>query len=121
MYFQKKEDIKTHDVVIYEEYPDVEQKLWPAHCIENTKGAELYPELKVVDEKTDPLKRKVLFAKKGSKPDIDSYSAFYDNCKLNETTLNRDLKKLGISEIYVCGLASDVCVGKYNWSNKVVI
>jgi nicotinamidase/pyrazinamidase len=56
--------------------------------------------------------RSVVYVKKGSKSDIDSYSAFFDNCKLNETTLNADLKKHGITDLYVCGLAADVCVGK---------
>ncbi len=60
------------------------------------------------------MKRKVVYAYKGSRSDIDSYSAFYDNCKLNETTLNRDLKKHDINDIYVCGLAADVCVGNLN-------
>lgn len=60
---------------------------------------------------SDPFKRSVIKTYKGIKSDIDSYSAFFDNCKLNETTLNSDLKKLGINELYVCGLAADVCVG----------
>lgn len=90
----------------------MDQKLWPAHCIQNSWGAELHPDLKVVDEKTDPMKRSVVYVYKGCKSDIDSYSAFFDNCRLNETTLNNDLKKLGITDLYVCGLAADVCVGK---------
>lgn len=66
--------------------------------------------MKIVDEKNDSFKRRVVYTKKGSKSDIDSYSAFFDNCKLNETTLNHDLKKHGITDLYVCGLAADVCV-----------
>jgi nicotinamidase/pyrazinamidase len=58
------------------------------------------------------MKRKIVTAVKGNKSDIDSYSAFFDNCKLNETTLNSDLKKNGVTDLYVCGLAGDVCVGK---------
>ena len=58
------------------------------------------------------MKRKIVLTKKGCKSDIDSYSAFFDNCKLNETSLNSDLRKLGVTDIYVCGLAGDVCVGK---------
>ena len=58
------------------------------------------------------MNRKTVFTKKGSKSDIDSYSAFFDNCKLNETTLDGDLKKHSITDLYVCGLAADVCVGK---------
>ena len=100
-----------HDVVIFEDYPNIEQKLWPAHCIQNSPGAELHPNLRIVDKNTDPMKRNVIHVQKGSRSDIDSYSAFFDNCKLNETTLNSDLKKYGITDLYVCGLAGDVCVG----------
>lgn len=105
-------------MVIYEAYPDIEQILWPTHCVQGSQGAELHPDLKVVDEKTDPIKRSVIYAYKGIKSDIDSYSAFFDNCKLNETSLNSDLKKHGITELYLCGLAGDVCVGMM-WFLKI--
>jgi nicotinamidase/pyrazinamidase len=72
----------------------------------------LHPDLVVIDERTDKWKRKVVYTKKGCCPDIDSYSAFFDNGKLNKTPLNSDLKDLGVTDIYVCGLAADVCVGK---------
>ena len=55
--------------------------------------------------------KKVVYTYKGCNPDIDSYSAFFDNCKLNETSLDKDLKQHQITDIYVCGLAADVCVG----------
>lgn len=92
--------------------------MWPAHCIQNTHGAELHPDLKKLDEKTDPMNRSVVNVYKGIRSDIDSYSAFFDNCRLNETTLNVDLKKHGITDIYVCGLAADVCVGKIELFGK---
>lgn len=109
-YSPTKTDIKEYDTVVFEDYPDVEQKLWPAHCVQGTDGAKLHPDLLIVDEKTDAMKRSVIYAKKGAKSDIDSYSAFFDNCKLNETTLNADLRKHGVTDLYVCGLAADVCV-----------
>ena len=99
-----------YDSVIFDAYPDIEQKLWPTHCVQDSDGAKLYPDLRIIDEDTDTLQRKVVYVKKGSKDDIDSYSAFFDNCKLNETTLNQDLKTLNITDLYICGLASDVCV-----------
>ncbi|CAF0792621.1 unnamed protein product [Brachionus calyciflorus] len=105
-----KENIKVNDIVIFEDYPDIEQKLWPAHCIQGSHGSELHPSLIDIDEKTDEMKRKKINAYKGVKSDIDSYSAFFDNCKLNETSLNTDLKRHGINELYICGLAADVCV-----------
>lgn len=103
-------DFKTYDTVIFEKYPEAEQKLWPAHCIQDTHGSELHPDLKVLDEEQDG--RTVIFTYKGTNPDIDSYSAFFDNCKLKETTLDADLKKHQITDIYVGGLAADVCVGR---------
>ena len=48
---------------------------------------------------------------KGTKSDIDSFSAFWDNGKLSETSLNGELKARNITDVYVCGLAYDVCVG----------
>lgn len=112
MVYKIQHNIKKFDTVIFENYPDVEQKLWPAHCVQGSFGAELHPDLRVIDEKTDKMRRSVVYVKKGSKSDIDSYSAFFDNCRLNETTLNSDLKQHGITDLYVCGLAADVCVGK---------
>jgi nicotinamidase-related amidase len=108
-----KENFKAYDTVIFEEYPDAEQKLWPAHCVVDSDGAKLHPKLTVIDEKTDSMNRQAVYVKKGSKSDIDSYSAFFDNCKLNETTLHNDLQKHNITDLYVCGLAADVCVGNY--------
>ena len=45
-------------------------------------------------------------------PDIDSYSAFFDNQKLSKTALEEIIKKEVVSDVYVCGIATDVCVGK---------
>ena len=50
---------------------------------------------------------------KGTNPDIDSYSAFWDNKKLAKTDLVQELHKRAVTDIYVCGLAYDVCVGMY--------
>lgn len=108
-----KSDFKAYDVVVFEAYPNVDQKLWPAHCIIDSDGAKLHPKLTIIDEKTDPMNRKVVYTKKGCNPEIDSYSAFFDNCKLSETSLNADLQSHQITDLYVCGLAADVCVGKF--------
>ncbi len=88
------------------------QKLWPAHCITDTHGAELHQNLKQVDPATDSLKRKVFYAKKGTNPDIDSYSAFFNTHSLKETELHAELQTEGITDLYMCGLAYDICVGK---------
>ena len=52
---------------------------------------------------------------KGTESDVESYSAFFDNQKLRQTELNSVLKKKGVTDVYVCGLAADVCVGKLHW------
>lgn len=49
---------------------------------------------------------------KGTNPEVDSYSVFWDNKKLSDTTLCGQLKLKGVTDIYVCGLAYDVCVGE---------
>ncbi len=84
--------------------------IWPDHCIQGTIGAEFHPDLNT--KKIDQI---IL---KGTKVEIDSYSAFFDNQKLNQTELDSYLKavakRLQISprdiEISVCGLALDYCV-----------
>ena len=49
---------------------------------------------------------------KGVNPNIDSYSAFYDNAKLGKTCLEEIIRKEGCSDLYICGIATDVCVGR---------
>ena len=49
---------------------------------------------------------------KGILKDIESYSSFYDNAKLAETQLRRVLESKHVTDVYVCGLALDVCVGE---------
>jgi len=51
--------------------------------------------------------------RKGIHSDIESYSAFYDYAKTIETPLRRYLKARNITDVYVCGIAIDVCIGKY--------
>lgn len=48
---------------------------------------------------------------KGTNPDVDSYSVFWDNKKLTDTTLCAQLRLKNATDIYICGLAYDVCVG----------
>jgi len=48
---------------------------------------------------------------KGTMSDVDSYSVFWDNKKLTQTTLGTQLSQLNATDVYVCGLAYDVCVG----------
>ena len=50
--------------------------------------------------------------KKGYNPDIDSYSAFFDNKKLGHTEMEAVLRNNGVTDCFVCGIAYDVCVGQ---------
>lgn len=79
-----------------------EQVLWPDHCVIGSRGAELHPDLN-----TDPLR--AVF-RKGSSPELDSYSAFFENDRETPTGVEGYLKDLGLSEVYLVGLATDVCV-----------
>jgi nicotinamidase/pyrazinamidase len=78
------------------------QNLWPDHCVQGSPGAEMPPLL------NQALINNVIF--KGSDPDIDSYSAFYDNGHLKETGLHAYLRRNGITTLYVTGLGADYCV-----------
>ncbi|XP_032799639.1 uncharacterized protein LOC116936568 [Daphnia magna] len=100
---KKAEEAVLYDTVIFEGPPLNEQKLWPKHCVQNSWGAELHSAVKVLDNG--------IFVHKGIHPDIDSYSAFWDNNKMSKTPLASLLQKKKITDLYVCGLAYDVCVG----------
>jgi nicotinamidase/pyrazinamidase len=78
------------------------QTLWPAHCVQNTKGAELAPGLR--------RERIAKIFLKGTDPGIDSYSGFFDNGHRKATGLGDWLREQGVKEVYVCGLATDYCV-----------
>lgn len=78
------------------------QTLWPDHCVQGTPGAELSP---AVDwNSTEAIFRK------GTSPEIDSYSGFYDNGHRKATGLAAYLKGHGVRTIYLAGLAADYCV-----------
>ena len=78
------------------------QVMWPAHCVQGTRGAELHDGL-------DRSRITEVF-RKGTDPAIDSYSGFFDNGHRKATGLGDWLKKRGVTELYVLGLATDYCV-----------
>lgn len=80
----------------------LEQVLWPDHCVQGTPGADFSPLL-------EANKIETIF-RKGTDPEIDSYSGFYDNGHRKSTGLAHYLKGKGITEVYVAGLAADYCV-----------
>jgi nicotinamidase/pyrazinamidase len=78
------------------------QILWPVHCVQETPGAAFAPGL-------DTRRVEGVF-RKGVDRNIDSYSAIYDNGHRRSTGLAEFLKKRGVSDVYLVGLATDYCV-----------
>jgi len=78
------------------------QILWPVHCVQNTPGADFVPAL------ARTRINKVI--QKGTDPQIDSYSGFYDNAHRRSTGLGRYLTSKTVAELYIAGLATDYCV-----------
>ncbi len=81
---------------------DIDQMLWPVHCVRNTHGAELTPLL-------DHRNVAAIFYK-GTDKNIDSYSVFFDNAHRKSTGLGDYLKSRGIHEVYFAGLTTEYCV-----------
>jgi len=82
--------------------PYGKQVLWPRHCVQGSAGAEFHPDLK-----TDPAH---MVIRKGFRPEIDSYSAFFENDRTTPTGLDGYLRSRGVSAITLVGLATDFCV-----------
>ena len=78
------------------------QTLWPPHCIQGSQGADFPGDL-------DSHRFARIFHK-GTDPEIDSYSGFYDNGHRKSTGLADYLREQGITETYILGLATDYCV-----------
>jgi len=78
------------------------QVLWPTHCVQGTHGAAFHPLLATV--------RIAKIFPKGTDRTIDSYSGFFDNGKKKATGLGDWLKAHGVTDVAVCGLATDYCV-----------
>ncbi len=78
------------------------QVLWPEHCIQGSRDAELHAGLN--------LARAQLVIRKGFHAGIDSYSAFLEADRCTSTGLAGYLNARGLDEVFVCGLATDFCV-----------
>lgn len=78
------------------------QVLWPTHCVQGTEGAAFHRDLR-----TDPAQ---LVVRKGFRPGIDSYSAFFENDQTTATGLEGYLRSRGVTALTLVGLATDYCV-----------
>jgi len=82
--------------------PEHEQVMYPRHAVQNEWGSKCVDDLIVKDSDGKIYK--------GTKPNIDSYSAFFDNIKANDTGLTAMLEKEGVTDCFYCGLVTDICV-----------
>lgn len=78
------------------------QTLWPDHCVQGTPGADFHPALQ--QHRIEAIFRK------GTSPNLDSYSGFFDNGHRKSTGLADYLRGRGIRQLYLAGLAADYCV-----------
>jgi nicotinamidase/pyrazinamidase len=79
------------------------QTLWPSHCVQGTRGADFHPAL--------AFTRAELILRKGFRPHVDSYSAFFENDRTTPTGLAGYLRECGLTRVFLAGLAYDYCVG----------
>jgi nicotinamidase/pyrazinamidase len=78
---------------------DRTQVLWPPHCVQGTENARV-----IVDNNLF-----MAIVKKGKDKRYDSYSGFQDDGGA-KTEMNQILKRNGIKELIVYGIATDYCV-----------
>jgi len=78
------------------------QTLWPTHCVQGSEGAAFHNSLR-----TKPAQ---LIIRKGFHPQIDSYSAFFENDRTTATGLDGYLRTRGVTDLVLAGLATDFCV-----------
>lgn len=78
------------------------QVLWPDHCVQGTDGAAFHKDLL-----TNPAD---MIIRKGFRPQIDSYSAFFENDQTTPTGLEGYLRTRGVTKLTLVGLATDFCV-----------
>ena len=80
----------------------LQQILWPVHCVEGSRGAQFVDGLET--------SRIDCVFQKGTNPEVDSYSAFYDNGRRQSTGMTEWLRGEAVDTVYVMGLATDYCV-----------
>jgi nicotinamidase/pyrazinamidase len=86
------------------------QVLWPDHCVQGSPGARLQEQIRETLADITRAGAFSLIIQKGQDPQVDSYSAFFDNARRHDTGLDRALKSYGITDVDIVGLAFDYCV-----------
>jgi len=87
------------------ELPYGPQVLWPDHCVMGSRGAALHEDLDITPAQ--------LILRKGCHREVDSYSALLEADRVTRTGLDGWLSSRGVTEVHICGLATDFCV---NWT-----
>lgn len=88
----------------------ISQRLWPAHCVQNTPGTAIIPEINT--ERID------LYVKKGMDKSVDMYSAFFDAFGNRDPAENGSvsmdltgaLREKEVTDVFVVGIAGEYCV-----------
>lgn len=79
-----------------------EQILWTTHCVQGSFGADFHQNLNIPHAQ--------LIIRKGTNPEIDSYSAFLEADRKTQTGLAGYLRERQINNLYIVGVATDFCV-----------
>lgn len=98
-------DTHSKEVGDFIKLKELDQILWPVHCVQDSLGAEF-------SDRLDQSRFDKVFHK-GTDEGIDSYSAFFDNGHLKATGMGDYLKEEEITDLYIAGLTTDFCV-KYS-------
>jgi len=93
---------QPYDII---DMPYGKQVLWPDHALQDSANAALHRDL--------DLRRVELIIRKGFRPRLDSYSAFFENDHKTATGLDGWLRQRGFKRLFLAGLATDFCVA---WS-----
>lgn len=80
----------------------IQQVLWPDHCVQGTIGSAFHPGLRT--------EAASIIVRKGTRSDLDSYSALFENDRKTPTGLEGWLRSVGATSLWITGLATDYCV-----------
>lgn len=78
----------------------LDQVWWPEHCVQKSHGSHFHKDLLPIEN--------IIY--KGTDPEVDSYSGFFDNGRKSDTGLHTLLQNHDVHTLYVLGLATDYCV-----------